>query len=108
MGNVIQMTAGRPSRSFKIVVFFERRVDGGVRAWCDDVPGFVLSHSNADAVLADVQPALEGILSAQLGEKIITTPLSDLRHELEQCGVVDPKPKAKDLPHHVEYAALSA
>lgn len=106
MGNVIEMTAGRPSRSFKIVVFFERRVDGGVRAWCDDVPGFVLSHRNADAVLADVQPALEGILSAQLGEKIITTQLTDLRDELVRVGVVDPKPR--DLPHHVEYAALCA
>lgn len=106
MGNVIQMSAGRPSRSYKIVVFFERRGDGGVRAWCDDVPGFVLSHSDADAVLADVQPALEGILSAQLGEKIITTLLTDLRDELERCGVVDPK--SRELPHHVEYAALCA
>lgn len=102
MSNVIHMAAERPSRSFKIVVFFERREDGGVRAWCDDVPGFVLSHCNADAVLSDVQPALEGILSAQLGEPIITTLLSNLRDDLERCGVVDP------LPHHIEYAALCA
>ena len=106
MSNVIEMASGRPSRSFKIVVFFERRVDGGVRAWCEDVPGFVLSHRDADAVLADVQPALEGILSAQLGEQIITTQLTDLRDELVRVGVVDPKPR--DLPHHVEYAALCA
>lgn len=102
MSNVIDMAAGRPSRSFKIVVFFERREDGGVRAWCEDVPGFVLSHRDGNAVLLDVQPALEGILTAQLGEPIITTPLSNLREDLERCGVLDP------LPHHLEYAALCA
>lgn len=49
----------------KLVVNFERRADGGLRAWSDDLPGFVLSHSNPEAVIADVPPALEAILSAK-------------------------------------------
>lgn len=100
------MATERPSRSYKIVVHFERRGDGGLRAWSDQVPGFVLSHSSVDGILADVQPALEGILSAQLGEKIITTPLSDIRADLEACGVLPIKPGA--MPDQVEYAALCA
>jgi hypothetical protein len=106
MSNVVTMAAERPSRSYKIVVFFERRQDGGLRAWSDEVPGFVLSHLDVDAVLADIQPALEGILSAQLGEQIITTPLSDIRSDLEACGVLGSRPR--EIPHHLEYAALCA
>lgn len=49
----------------KIVVRFEQRGDGGLRAWSDDLPGFILSHSDAQAVLEDVEPALETMLSAK-------------------------------------------
>lgn len=108
MGNVIQMPAGRPKRSYRIVVQFQRRADGGLRAWCDDVPGFALSHRDVDAVLADVQPALEIVLSAQLGEPFVTTPLSDIRADLERCGVLDSARPSDDPPDHMEYVALSA
>lgn len=104
MSNVIQMAIERPSRSWKIVVHFERREDGGVRAYCNEVPGFVLSHKDANAVLADIQPALDGVLSQQLGQPIVTTPLDDIRSFLESCGVLDPL----HLPEHVEYVAQRA
>jgi hypothetical protein len=39
----------------KVVIFFEDHEDGGLRAYSDDVPGFVLSHSDRGAVLADVR-----------------------------------------------------
>lgn len=57
----------RPKGPFILEVTFENRDDGGLRAYCDKVPGFVLSHSDRDAVLADVEPALETILSAMYG-----------------------------------------
>ena len=85
---------------------FERREDGGLRAWSEQVPGFLLSHRSADAVLSDVQPALEGILSAQLGYEIKTTPLHDIKDALTDCGVLEPSPE--HIPDHVEYAALAA
>lgn len=107
MSNVIQMAAERPLRSWKIVVHFERREDGGLRAWCDEIPGFGLSHADVEAVLADVQPALEGILTYQLGERYVTTPLCDIRAMLERDGVIDP-PKNNHLPDQVEYVAQVA
>jgi hypothetical protein len=61
------MASRAPSGPFILCVKFESREDGGLRAYCDEVPGFILSHSNASAVEADVVPALEGILSAMYG-----------------------------------------
>lgn len=62
------MTVSKQVPQFaKIVVTFESRADGGLRAYSDDVPGFVLSHRDASAVLRDVAPALERILSAMWG-----------------------------------------
>lgn len=54
----------------RISVVFEDRSDGGLRVYSDDVPGFVLSHPNADAVMADVEPALKVILSEMLGTPV--------------------------------------
>jgi len=104
MGNVIQMATERPSRSWKIVVHFERREDGGVQAYCNEVPGFVLSHRDLIALLADIQPALDGILSVQFEQPIVTTPLEDIRSYLESCGVLEPR----HLPEIVEYVAQRA
>jgi len=59
----------------KIVVTFEGREDGGLKAYSDDVPGFVLSHFAPDAVLKDVKPALEGILSCWLKEPVVVEEL---------------------------------
>lgn len=59
--------ASRPQGPFILEVRFEQRDDGGLRAHCDDVPGFVLSHADAEKVLADVEPALTVILSAMYG-----------------------------------------
>ena len=51
----------------KLTVRFASRDDGGLRAWCDDLPGFVLSHSDAQAVINDVEPVLEAMLAAKYG-----------------------------------------
>ncbi len=59
--------ASRPESPVIVKVRFESRDDGGLRAYSDSVPGFVLSHRDADLVRADVEPALETILSAMYG-----------------------------------------
>jgi hypothetical protein len=74
---------------FKIVVMFEKRADGGLRAYSDDVPGFVLSHNDASAVLNDVKPALEVILSHMFEGKIIVSLLPRLRERLAEAGIMD-------------------
>jgi hypothetical protein len=62
----------------KITVTFERRDDGGLRAYSNDVPGFVLSHSDPAKVLADIKPALEGILSRMSGKAVV---IEEYAHE---------------------------
>ena len=70
------MATQRQQRQFtKIVVSFERRDDGGLRAYSNDVPGFVLSHSDPLAVIKDVAPVLERILSAMWGVAVKAAPL---------------------------------
>ena len=54
----------------KVVVSFERRDDGGLRAYSDDVLGFVLSHRDPLAVIRDVEPVLARMLSAIWGVEV--------------------------------------
>ena len=60
----------------KIVVRFAEREDGGLRAWCDELPGFTLSHSDPQAVLGDVEVALETILAEKYGCPVRVYPLT--------------------------------
>ena len=62
-------------RIAKIVVTLERREDGGLRAYSEDVPGFVLSNSDPSVVLSDIAVALETILSSMWGVKVVAGPL---------------------------------
>jgi hypothetical protein len=66
----------------KVVVVYEHRPDGGLRAYSDDVPGFVLSNANAAAVRDDVIPALEGIISDMIGAPVRV----ELRPGQRGCG----------------------
>jgi hypothetical protein len=66
------------SRFIKIVVTLEPREDGGLYAYSNDVPGFVLSHSNPEAVRADIKPAREGILTHLLKTPVTVKELGGL------------------------------
>jgi hypothetical protein len=63
---------------YKIEVRFELCSDGRLRVWSPDVPGFRLSHHDHKAVMADIRPALEGLLGERLGAKIRVLPLEPL------------------------------
>jgi hypothetical protein len=92
----------------EITVVFERREDGGLRAYSDDVPGFLLSHSDAELLLGDVQPALEGILSHIQGKPVRAVLIGDLREELQHVGVIDPASAAQHLSRtEKSYLALA-
>lgn len=80
----------------KLTVRFEKRDDGGLRAWCDDLPGFVLSHSNAEALIKDVEPALEAMLTAKYECTVKVYPLTqperfDLAPETPMPAFMVPK-----------------
>jgi hypothetical protein len=86
--SVDTMASSKPLSDYvKIVVTLERRADGGLRAYSDDVPGFVLSHSDPALVLADVKPALGGILSHMYGTKVVVEELPRLREQLTRTGL---------------------
>ena len=72
------MATRAPREPFMIEVTFRRREDGGLRAECDALPGFFLSHSDPELVIADVAPALCVILSEMLGASVVVEPLRDL------------------------------
>jgi hypothetical protein len=77
---------------FKVVVKLEHRSDGGLRAYSDDVPGFVLSHADPEAVIRDIKPALEGILSHMFGASVIVEELSRLsERDFEHPSIVPTK-----------------
>lgn len=86
----------------KITVNFETREDGGLRAWSDDVPGFVLSHSDCEALMADVQPALEVILSARFDTPVHVEKL------LEASAVLQPVADPCLPPTRREYVSQRA
>lgn len=90
-------------RSFKVVVCFEQRPDGGLRAWSDDVPGLVLSHTDIDGVLADVTEALRVILSHQFKTDVMVKPLPGIREALENDGIVPPKGFVPGPKEYVAY-----
>jgi hypothetical protein len=62
-----------------ISVVFETRPDGGLRVYSDDVPGFMLSHHDAEAVYKDVKPALETIISSMMKTPVTVVPVDRSR-----------------------------
>lgn len=69
---------GNAEQPLTVSVKFEQRDDGGLRAYCDDVPTFVISNEDPDLVISEVPEILGFILSEMLGRKIILTPTVDI------------------------------
>ncbi len=76
--------ASRAPENFVIHVRFEDREDGGLRAYCDKVPNFFLSHNDPAKVHADVEPALEVILSEMYGLPMMVRRLPEVDEALER------------------------
>jgi hypothetical protein len=75
-----------PPLPMKIEVQFEPRPDGGLRAYCPGVPGFVLSHADPEAVKNDVGPVLEVMLSAMMGVPVTVRPMVDVADIVHRSG----------------------
>jgi hypothetical protein len=84
----------------------ERRSDGGLYVYSDELPGFVLSHTNARAVLSDIEPALSVFLSKKFDRILAVKPIIGLKEALIQDGMIDPLPEAEISTR--EYAAIAA
>jgi len=89
-------------RFAKIVVTFEARKDGGLRAYSSDVPGLVLSHRDPLAVIRDVRPALSRILSAMWGVEVQADVLPHVGEAFDPASLAkDFAGKARDYVAHV-------
>ena len=80
------MASHAPHGPFIIYVKFDVREDGGLRASCEKIPAFLLSHTNHDQVRADVVPALETILSEMYGMPMTVALAAELGDE-DQYGL---------------------
>jgi hypothetical protein len=80
-------------RSFKVTVHFDRRADGGLRVWSDDVPGLVLSSADVDGAIEDVPVAIRVILSHMLCADVDVRPLTNIREALEANGIIARQPQ---------------
>lgn len=87
---------------FKVVVIFERREDGGLRAYCDEVPGLVLSSKDAEGLIADVPEALSVCLSHTMNARVSVGPLIGLKEALENRGML---PAISGTPGPKEFVA---
>jgi hypothetical protein len=90
----------------KITVTIERRDDGGLYVYSEDLPGFVLSHRNARSVFGDIEPALSVFLSQKFDRPLAVKPLIGFRDALEKNGLIDPIPSAPVTRR--DYAAIAA
>jgi len=72
----------------KIWLTFEKREDGGLRVYSEDVPGFILSHNDCNLAFSDIKEALETILSERLSARVTVDPLESLREDLEDNGFI--------------------
>jgi hypothetical protein len=89
-------------RFAKIIVILEHREDGGLRAYSEDVPGFVLSNQDPAVVLSDIAVALETILSSMWGVRVVAGPLVKPNYEDDDsCSISELASSPK------EYAAYA-
>lgn len=90
----------------RISVTIEKRDDGGLYVYSNELPGFVLSHRNAQLVYSDIEPALSVFLSQKFERALAVKPLVGMREALEENGFIDPIPSAPITTR--EYAAIAA
>lgn len=84
-----------------ITVRFVKRDDGGLRAFCDAVPGFYLSGLDPRAVLRDVVPAIETLMRRNVDLDVEVVPLKYARFELRERTPAKPTPET--IPEEIEY-----
>lgn len=91
--------------SYKVQVCIEPREDGGLRVWSEDLPELVLSHADAERVIADIPRAMEVILSERLGAPVQVEELSALPAFGADAG---PPTRSPPAPARREFAARAA
>jgi hypothetical protein len=89
-------------KKYKVAVRFRRRDDGGLRAYCSEVPGFFLSSIDRRAVMRDVIPALEMLLKRNFNVEARVSPLGYGIYELTEDVQADPPDLIPDVNEYVQ------
>lgn len=87
-------------KKYKVTVRFRRRDDGGLRAYCSEVPGFFLSSVDRQAVMRDVIPALELLLKGNFNVTAQVSPLGYGIYELTENVEADPIDMIPDVSEY--------
>ncbi len=87
--------------SYKIEVRFELCDDNRLKVWSPDVPGFRLSHPDHAAVIADIVPALETLLSDRWGATVRVRMLRPLAERQSRM----PMPELRPMREYVSEVA---
>ncbi len=99
------MTNTELNRFARVSVIFEKRSDGGLRIYSDDVPGFILSSLDEKEVLEDVTPALEEIITKMVGQKVTVRILAPLPEFNQKKRLI---PEITDQIERIDYFAAAA
>jgi hypothetical protein len=90
-------------QSIKVTVHFERRADGGLYVWSEDLPGLNLSHEDPARVLLDVKLTIEGLVTDMLGQRVRVEPLVGIQEAL-----FPDKDRSQQIPSGIrEYVSRS-
>ncbi len=89
----------------KVTVTFERREDGGLRAYSEDAPGLHLSGPDPELVFRDVIPALETLFEHNESLFVRFGPVTAARASLEADGLL---PMKEDREEREYVAPLEA
>ncbi len=74
------------STYIKVSVMFERREDGGLRVYSNEVPGLILSGPDPELVFNDVVPALESLFKHNEELDVEFGQAMSLRYALQDRG----------------------
>lgn len=92
-------------RKFKtrLTVRFVKRDDGGLRAYCEAVPGFYLSGLDRRAVMRDVAPALAALMKANLDIPVRVYPLGYGIYQLDEKSASDVSEPSDEAEYERDY-----
>lgn len=91
-------------KKYKVTVRFRRRDDGGLRAYCSEVPGFFLASADKRGLMRDVIPALELLIKRNFNVDAQVSPLGYGIFELTENVQADPADMVPDMSEYqLEY-----
>ena len=89
----------KPMTAYTVVVSLEDRADGGLRVSSQDLPGLILSGSDADKVCNNIAPAIKALLEYKGVSVKSVIPGQPIQEVLKE-------PSPRDLDMHVKHEAF--